>query len=110
MSRYCSDLESTSTDHSYEYLVESQPIGKELFHQFCAQDTLLARCTQFLKELTSLELLVDEKYAASAPTVFCHYLAEKVRLPMVTEEMAATVDADLSTSPVPRDVFAPCKE
>lgn len=45
---------------------------------FCARDTLLARCTQFLKEVTLLELLVDEKYAATARSVFSQYLAEEV--------------------------------
>ena len=29
---------------------------------------------------------------------------------MVSEEMAAAVAAKLTASPVPRDLFAPCKE
>lgn len=65
-------------DHSYEYLVESQPIGRELFHQFCSRDPRLSRCTKFLKDLLDLELKPDEKYAASAQSVFSQYLSEEV--------------------------------
>ena len=66
------------TDHSYEYLVEGQPIGQELFHQFCARKPLLSHCTKFLEDVACLELLVDEKYAPSARNVFAQYLAEGV--------------------------------
>ena len=64
--------------HTYEYLVEEQPIGRELFHQFCGREPLLSQCTRFLEEMTALELLVDEKYAAAARSVFAQYLAEGV--------------------------------
>lgn len=66
------------TDHSYEFLVERQPIGQDLFQQFCGKDPLLSQCTKFLKDLADLELKPDEKYAASAEHVFSQYLAEEV--------------------------------
>lgn len=119
-----------TTDHSYEYLVEGQPIGQELFHQFCQKDQVLSHCTKFLQELSALELTPDEKFSASARRLCTEYLAEgvskgmcsslghwcvaglcmQVRLQPVTEEMAAAVDTQLSASPVPRDLFKPCKE
>lgn len=97
-------------DHSYEYLVEEQPIGEDLFHQFCHRDQVLSHCTKFLQELAALELTPDEKYSASARRLFTEYLAEGVRLHPVTEEMTAAVDTQLAASPVPRDLFKPCKE
>jgi hypothetical protein len=66
------------TDHTYEFLVEQQPIGQELFHQFCAREHLLNQCTKFLEEVAGLKLLVDEKFAAAARSVFATYLAEGV--------------------------------
>jgi hypothetical protein len=65
-------------DHTYEFLVEQQPIGQELFHQFCAREHLLNQCTKFLEEVAGLKLLVDEKFAAAARSVFATYLAEGV--------------------------------
>lgn len=67
-----------TTDHSYEYLVEEQPIGEDLFHQFCHRDQVLSHCTKFLQELAALELTPDEKYSASARRLFTEYLAEGV--------------------------------
>ena len=69
------------SDHSYEYLVEGQPIGRELFHKFCAQDPLLHQCTRFLEEVARLELLVDEKFSASACNTFSQFLANGVGVP-----------------------------
>lgn len=59
--------------------MESQPIGQELFNLFCARDHVLANCTKFLEELAALELMVDEKYAPHARSLYDQYLAEEVR-------------------------------
>jgi G protein-coupled receptor kinase len=95
-------------DHTYEFLVEQQPIGQELFHQFCAREHLLNQCTKFLEEVAGLKLLVDEKFAAAARSVFATYLAEGVRLEVVGEELTVGVETKLSVRPVPRDLFATC--
>ena len=79
------------TEHSYEYLVEGQPIGRELFQQFCDKHLMLSQCIKFLKELIDLELAPDEKYAASSHRVFSQFLAEGVSRSSVSIVEAATV-------------------
>lgn len=79
------------TEHSYEYLVEGQPIGWELFHQFCDKHLMLSRCIKFLKELTDLELAPDEKYGASSHRVFSQFLAEGVSMCIMEGARVCTV-------------------
>lgn len=76
------------TDHSYEYLVEGQPIGQALFKQFCGRDVLLSQCTDFLQDLANLEILPDEKYSASARKLFSRHLAEGVSLARMYSEQS----------------------
>ena len=66
--------------------MEGQPIGRELFHQFCSQDSLLSHCTRFLEEVGRLELLVDEKYSAAAHNVHAQYLAKEVSCCILTSQ------------------------
>ena len=67
-------------DHTYEYLVEGQPIGKALFHQFCSKDLVLSRCVKFLNDLEELDIAPDEKYPASTRRLFQEYLTDSVSL------------------------------
>ena len=79
------------TEHSYEYLVERQPIGRELFQQFCDKHLMLSQCIKFLKELADLELAPDEKYSASSHRVFSQFLTEGVSLSNMCMIEAANV-------------------
>jgi len=47
-------------DVTYEYVVEQQPIGKELFYQFCEKDASLNNCIHFLDAVVSdcVELII----------------------------------------------------
>ena len=67
------------SEHTFEDLIENQPIGMRLFHEFCQKDLLLSRCVVFLQALDELELMVDEKYAASARKTFEEYISTRVR-------------------------------
>lgn len=67
-------------DHTYEFLVEGQPIGKALFHQFCGKDLVLSQCVKFLNDLEELDIAPDEKYPASTRRLFQEYLSDSVSL------------------------------
>ena len=66
------------TDHTYEYLVESQPIGDKLFCMFCQKDPQLARCTDFIQRLEELKVVADEKCAATAQRIYDEYISLEV--------------------------------
>jgi hypothetical protein len=51
----------------------------KLFHEFCQKDLLLSRCVLFLQALDELQLMVDEKYTASARKTFEEYISTRVR-------------------------------
>ena len=80
-SHTCSiDLSLSLSEHTFEDLIENQPIGMKLFHEFCQKDLLLSRCVLFLQALDELQLMVDEKYTASARKTFEEYISTRVRL------------------------------
>ncbi|XP_066276859.1 G protein-coupled receptor kinase 5-like isoform X2 [Branchiostoma lanceolatum] len=48
-------------DCDYTSICEKQPIGRELFRQFCKKDTKLNRCICFLNKVEEFEVTTDDK-------------------------------------------------
>ena len=67
-------------EHSFENLIEQQPIGMKLFNLYCERDLLLCRCIAFIQALDDLQLLVDEKYTATARKTYEEYISTSVRM------------------------------
>jgi len=97
-------------EHTYEYLVEEQPIGAELFKQFCQKDVQLSKCVEFVQELDNFKLVAEEKCAAMAQKVFDNFISLECpsRVDPISEELAVEVQARLEPS-VGRDIFRECR-
>lgn len=59
---------------SYKYIVEQQPIGRELFRQFCETKIEFKTAVDFLDIVSDYEVTVDEKRPELAQDVFTKYL------------------------------------
>lgn len=66
-------------EHTFEYLVEGQPIGEQLFKQFCSKDPQLTRCIEYLSAVKKFNMATDEKCVADARSVFDEYISIRVR-------------------------------
>ena len=71
-------LFSLYSEHTYEYLVEQQPIGEQLFRQFCSNDPQLARCIEYITAVKEFNMVTDEKCVAAARSVFDEYISTRV--------------------------------
>ena len=97
-------------EHTYEFVVEQQPIGADLFKQFCQKDANLAGCIKFLQDIEEFQILVDEKSPSSAHRIYEQFLkVESRRVVSITEDLVLDVESKL-TSPCPRDIFNRCRE
>ena len=67
-----------SLDHSYEGLIENQPIGLSLFEEFCSKDPACSRCHEFMKELDKFALVAEEKGATTAEMIYEEFLSPEV--------------------------------
>ena len=65
-------------DHSYEGLIEDQPIGKSLFEEFCGRDLTLSRCHQFMAALDDFSLVAEEKSATTGQKIYQDFLSPDV--------------------------------
>ena len=67
------------TEHSYEYLIEQQPIGGDLFRMFCSRERHLASCLAFLRALDELAIVAEEKAAGMAQKIFADFVSRQVK-------------------------------
>ena len=66
------------SDHTYEFLVEEQPIGCKLFHMYCQKDMELSKCVNLINALDEFLLVADEKRVASAHKIFGEFISLEV--------------------------------
>ena len=65
-------------EHTYEGLIENQPIGKSLFEEFCSTEPTLAKCHEFIKAVDEFVLIAEEKGAVTAGKIFDDFLSPQV--------------------------------
>ena len=65
-------------EHTYEFLIEQQPIGKKLFLDFCATNLNLSRCMQFLTAVEELDIVVEGKKITTARQIYEDFLSLEV--------------------------------
>ncbi|XP_051896758.1 G protein-coupled receptor kinase 5-like [Pristis pectinata] len=72
----CEDLRKT-LERDYYSLCNKQPIGRELFRQFCETKPELKRCIKFLDTVADYEVTPDEKRKEKAEEVIRRFLTEE---------------------------------
>lgn len=98
-------------EHTFEYLVEGQPIGEQLFKQFCSKDPQLTRCIEYLSAVKKFNMATDEECVADARSVFDEYISIRspTRVQTFSEELAAEIESRLQP-PVARSLFQHSKD
>lgn len=95
-------------EHSYEYLIEQQPIGGDLFRMFCSRERHLASCLAFLRALDELAIVAEEKAAGMAQKIFADFVSRQCveKVEPITEEQCRQVDERLASPATPtKDAF-----
>jgi G protein-coupled receptor kinase len=98
-------------EHSFEYLVEKQPVGHKLFLMFCEKDLQLSRCMQFLHAADETKLIVEGKRLAHVQPVFDDFISTESmgRLAFISEAVVASV-RDRMANPIPTNFFDECRQ
>lgn len=99
-------------DHSYEYLVEEQPIGCRLFYMFCERDQTLLQCVKLLEALDNYQLVPEEKALTTAQKIYDEFIAAEVstRVSCVSREEGDKVKEKLVDSTLSKSVFEACRQ
>ena len=73
------------SDHTWEFLIEQQPIGSKLFEMFCSKKEELSRCFEFLNEVKDYEIhVLPTKRQSRALTIYDQFLSVDVSNCIVT--------------------------
>ncbi|XP_032869592.1 G protein-coupled receptor kinase 5-like [Amblyraja radiata] len=72
----CEDLRKV-LERDYDSLCNKQPIGRELFRQFCETKPALRRCIRFLDTVVDYEVTPDERRKEKADEVIHRFLTEE---------------------------------
>lgn len=71
---------SLFSEHTFEHLIEQQPIGKRLFLDFCATNLNLSRSMQFLTAVEELDIVVEGKKITTARQIFEDFISMEASL------------------------------
>ncbi|GFX55354.1 g protein-coupled receptor kinase 5 [Trichonephila clavipes] len=95
-------------DCRYSYVVEQQPIGHQLFRQFCETKPHYNKCVNFLDIVDVYEVQLDEDRADVAQEVFTKYLNKDSSefVDVVNEDLIERCLANLQSAS--RDLFTEC--
>ncbi|GIY30457.1 g protein-coupled receptor kinase 2 [Caerostris darwini] len=103
----CIDLRK-KIDCRYSYVVEQQPIGHQLFRQFCETKPDYSKCVNFLDIVDVYEVQLDEDRADVAQEVFTKFLSKESSefVDVVNEDLIERCCSNLHTAS--RDLFTEC--
>ncbi|XP_078421795.1 G protein-coupled receptor kinase 5 isoform X3 [Cetorhinus maximus] len=104
----CEDLRKT-LERDYFSLCNKQPIGRELFRQFCQMNPDLKRCIKFLDCVADYEVTPDEKRKEKADEVIRRFLTagSSEYMPEISEFHIKQCIESLDKSPC-KDIFSDC--
>ncbi|XP_038659837.1 G protein-coupled receptor kinase 6-like [Scyliorhinus canicula] len=104
----CEELRQT-IERDYHNLCDKQPIGRNLFRQFCETRLELKRCIEFLDEVADYEVAPDEKRRDYGLQLLdTHFNNGSVaHLPEVPVEMVKQCKEKLEQSPC-KEIFTEC--
>lgn len=98
-------------EHTWEYLIEQQPIGHKMFEQFCSRTPHLFRCIEFLNSVEDYEIhVVETRRQTEAQRIYDEFIAPDCpnRVGCVTDKSVQKIVEGL-VPPVSGNLFADCK-
>uniref|UniRef100_A0A8C2CJI3 G protein-coupled receptor kinase n=1 Tax=Cyprinus carpio TaxID=7962 RepID=A0A8C2CJI3_CYPCA len=104
----CEELRRT-IERDYTSLCEKQPIGRQLFRQFCDTQPKLRRCIEFLDAVALYQLAPDEKRRDVALNILDTYFnnGSAAHLPEIAQDVVGECRQKLEQSPC-RELFQEC--
>lgn len=107
----CLDIKN-KVSLTYKYLVEQQPIGRELFRQFCQTKPSLKKSIEFLDVVENYEVTLDEKRPHLAQEVYDRYLRcdSTDLVDQVNSNTVAECKESMSRNNAHRELFNKCAE
>ncbi|XP_029640097.1 G protein-coupled receptor kinase 5 isoform X3 [Octopus sinensis] len=96
---------------TYKYIVEQQPVGRELFRQFC-QNRSESKFIEFLDAVEEYEISPDEKRPSIAQMVFDKYLSSEsaICLTQANGTQTQAIQEAISGNNSNKELFEPCAE
>ena len=89
----CMHLAKEGKLQEYDYVVNSQPMGSLLFHQFCTcSNTHLRKCALFLDEVKSYQLMVEDQRTSAAKLIVQRYISGRTTNKNESEAVDSGVD------------------
>ncbi|KAK3094443.1 hypothetical protein FSP39_001792 [Pinctada imbricata] len=107
----CMHLKSTIT-LSYSYIVEQQPIGRELFRKFCSRPRPLANAIKFLDGVAAFEVAPDEKRVNEANEMIQKYLDPNSLsyVNQINGNQISALQETIKSNTCSKEMFSPCVE
>ncbi|XP_022341516.1 G protein-coupled receptor kinase 5-like [Crassostrea virginica] len=107
----CLHLKNT-IPNTYDYIVDQQPIGRELFRLYCCRKPLLARAIKFLDRVVEYEVAPDDKRQEEAKEVYEKYLDPKsdFYVNQVNGNQVTAIKESIHSHNCSKEIFNSCVE
>ncbi|XP_050396591.1 G protein-coupled receptor kinase 5 [Patella vulgata] len=108
---HCMDIKS-KIQLSYKYVIAQQPIGRELFREFCKTKPLLTRIIDFLDAVNDYDITPDEKRLAKAEEVYEKYLHSESEhyISQVNGNQVSAIKEAMAQKTSSKELFLTCSE
>jgi len=88
----CIHLQTTLKSDNYDYIVDQQPIGSELFRQFCtASKKPYHHYNDFLDDIENYETELEENRVVEAQKIYFKYLNKPQDVPLCHKESVGDI-------------------
>ncbi|ESO95058.1 hypothetical protein LOTGIDRAFT_117728 [Lottia gigantea] len=97
---------------NYKYIIDQQPIGRELFREFCKTKSLLSRIIDFLDAVNEYDITPDEKRLAKAEEVYEKYLCSESEqyISQVNGNQVSAIKEAMGQKTPRKELFLACSE
>ncbi|XP_027242945.1 G protein-coupled receptor kinase 4 isoform X5 [Cricetulus griseus] len=105
----CSELRN-SIEKDFSSLCDKQPIGRNLFRQFCDTKPCLKRCIDFLDAVAEYEVTVEEEQREFGLSILHRFFKEKSEVPLPEIPIAVVKECkwNLKENSSSKNVFEEC--
>lgn len=97
----------------FNYIIDCQPIGENLFKQYCHKTPHLKYCMEFLRAVNDFHMMVADKHKDSAKRIFDQYIKPDgaSSLGLFDEDMSSDIAMLLEsdTNSLSKDIYEECR-